>query len=260
MQEKLSVAKVYRNAYRYVASHLFAFAFLTIFYFLGSLLPIFVGLTFFKILFPICLYLFFYFATGCYYKQKLLWDKSIFIATGMRFLTACAIFLLALVISSVLINFGIYFIMATFPNTGNFFGLLFASPIWLVGKYVFMFLLFVTFFIIPSFAFVSEVTGQDRSLLITYVKTKGNILRIATVVAVSLIFLCVMMFLLTYVSIVTASLVRAMVLVFICIMYFKMYDFFYRIPNTLILYKNENKVKKERKTKNVDEKGVDDVN
>lgn len=39
MQEKLSIKKVYRNAYRYVASHLFAFAFLTIFYFLGSLLP-----------------------------------------------------------------------------------------------------------------------------------------------------------------------------------------------------------------------------
>ena len=33
MQEKLSIKKVYRNAYRYVASHLFAFAFLTIFYF-----------------------------------------------------------------------------------------------------------------------------------------------------------------------------------------------------------------------------------
>lgn len=33
MQEKLSIKKVYRNAYRYVASHLFAFAFLTIFTF-----------------------------------------------------------------------------------------------------------------------------------------------------------------------------------------------------------------------------------
>lgn len=36
MQEKLSIKKVYRNAYRYVASHLFAFAFLTIFYFFGQ--------------------------------------------------------------------------------------------------------------------------------------------------------------------------------------------------------------------------------
>ena len=39
MQERLSVKKVYRNAYRYVTSHWFAFVFLTVFYFLGSLLP-----------------------------------------------------------------------------------------------------------------------------------------------------------------------------------------------------------------------------
>lgn len=254
MQEKLSVAKVYRNAYRYVASHLFAFAFLTIFYFLGSLLPILVGITFFKILFPICLYLFFYFAAGCYYKQRLLWDKGIFIATGMRFLTACAIFLLALIISSVLINFAIYFIMSTFPSSGAFFGLLFASPIWLVGKYMMMFLLFITFFIIPSFAFVSEITEQDKSLLITYVKTKGNIIRIAMVVAAAFVFLCVMMFLLTYVGVIIASLVRAVVLVFICIMYFKMYDFFYRVPNNAN-NKDNDSTKKAVKVRNIELKG-----
>ena len=67
MQEKLSIKKVYRNAYRYVASHLFAFAFLTIFYFLGSLLPMIFGSSSFWGVSLAYNYLFFYFAAGCYY-------------------------------------------------------------------------------------------------------------------------------------------------------------------------------------------------
>lgn len=256
MQEKLSVLKVYRNAYRYVASHLFAFAFLTTFYFICSLLPMLIGVTFFRILFPICLYLFFYFATGCYYKQTLLWNKDVFVATGVRFLTAGAVFLLALIISSLLMNFCIHFVMSTIPATGVFFGLLFASPFWIVLKYACIFMLFIIFFIIPSFAFVSEITGQDKSLLVTYIKTRGNIIRIALVVAVALIFLCCMMFLLTFVSIITASLVRSMVLVFICIMYFKMYDFFYRDKNIVIDNKEASKVtKKHTKSSKIEVEG-----
>ena len=52
MIEKLSVRKIYRNAYRYIISHLFAFFFLTIFYFVGSLLPRFLGRPFIFVVSP----------------------------------------------------------------------------------------------------------------------------------------------------------------------------------------------------------------
>lgn len=230
MQEKLSVAKVYRNAFRFVANHLFAFAFLTFFYFLGSLLPMFIGTTSFKVVFSFYIYLFFYFAAGCYYQQQILWNKSLFIACGIRFLTAVVFFFLALLFSSVLINLGINFLKISLPAISGFFDVLLGSFVWLIGKYLFIFLIFVIFFIIPSFAFVSEITEKNRSLLMTFVKTKGNFLRIALVSFIAFLVLLLVMFLSLHINIILAGLIRSSVLVFISILYFKMYDFFYIYP------------------------------
>ena len=230
MQEKLSVAKVYRNAFRFVANHLFAFAFLTFFYFLGSLLPMFIGTTSFKVIFGFYIYLFFYFAAGCYYKQQILWDKSLFIACGIRFLSAVVFFLLALYFSSCLINLGINFVKISVPSATGLLDNLFHSYFWLIGKYLFIFMVFVISFIIPSFAFVSEITEENRSLLITYVKTKGNVLKIGAVSFIAYVILLLVMFMSGALNILLAGLIRSMVLVFVSILYFKMYDFFYIYP------------------------------
>lgn len=230
MKEKLSVKKVYRNAYRYVESHIFAFIFLTIFYFLGSLLPMFFGSSSFKIISLFYTYLFFYFAAGCYFKQRLLWDKEIFLTAGLRFLTAVVLFFLSIFVATLFINFGIYFIKLIFPQGSGFVEAVFNSTPWLLGKYAFIFVLFTAFFMIPSFAFISEITGKNRSLLMTYAKTKGNFWRITAVTAVAFIMLLLVMTALTYVHVMLASLVRAAILVFVSILYFKMYDFFYNWP------------------------------
>lgn len=246
MQEKLSVAKVYRNAYRFVSSHLFAFAFLTVFYFLGSLLPMLIGITFFKVFFMVYLYLFFYFAAGCYYKQQILWDREIFVAAGLRFLTAVALFCIALLCSSVGINLGINFLKITFSNGEGIIDLLLNSPIWLIGKYLFIFTLFVVFFIVPSFAFVSEITGDNRSLLTTFVVTKGNLFNIGVVVFISFMLLLLIMYGLVNANMVIATFIRSIVLVFVSILYFKMYDFFYIYPKA----KENVKEKKSSSAKN----------
>lgn len=231
MKEKLSIRKVYRNAYRYVLSHWFAFLFLTVFYFLGSLLPMFIGAAFFKVVSLVYTYLFFYFAAGCYYKQQILWDRGIFLAAGVRFLAAVGLFLTSIVMSTLFINLGIYFFRLGFPVSGNeILDAVLGSTIWLIGKYAFIFVLFTVFFIVPSFAFVSEITGRNRSLLTTYAKTKGNLVKIGAVAFIAFILLMTAMIILSRAHFLAASLVRAGVLVYISILYFKMYDFFYGLP------------------------------
>lgn len=232
MQEKLSVRKVYRNTCKYIASHPFAFAFLTVFYFIGSLLPIFTGALSFKILSLLYTYLFFYFAAGCYYRQQILWNKQIFLAAGIRFATAGALFLIALCVTSFAINFGIYFFKFSFHDTGaELIDAVSGGILWTLGKYAVIFFLFIAFFIVPSFAFVSEITGKNRSLFVTYAKTKGSLLKIAAAVLGAFIILIGAMLALTQVNIIIAALARAGILTFICILYFKMYDYFYNIPN-----------------------------
>lgn len=242
MKEKLSVRKVYRNAYRYVSSHLFAFLFLTVFYFLGSLAPMVIGAAFFKVVSLVYTYLFFYFAAGCYYKQQILWDRHIFAAAGVRFLIAIGLFLTSIVMSTLFINTGIYFLRASFPAGGNeFLDVVLGSTFWLVGKYAFIFVLFTIFFIVPSFAFVSEITGKNRSLLTTYAKTKGNRIKIGMVAFVAFILLMTAMIILSRAHFLAATVVRAVVLVYISILYFKMYDFFYGVPQTKRPRKKESK-------------------
>lgn len=228
MQEKLSVKKVYRNAYRYVTSHLFAYVFLSVFYFLGSLAPMFIGATSFRVVFLVYIYLFFYFAAGFYYKQQILKDKEVFIAAGLRFLTAVVMFLSSILASTVVINFLLYFVKEALPTGGEIVvSLILGSVFWLVGKYLFIFMLFVVFFIVPSFTFVSEITGKSRSLLNAYAKTKGNFIRIGMTAAVAFIILLCMMIALNFVNPIVAEMVRSGILAFISIVYFKMYDFFY---------------------------------
>ena len=253
MKEKLSVRKVYRNAYLYVKSHLFAFFFLTFFYFIGSLFPLFMGTSSLFVVSTFYNYLFFYFAAGCYYKQQILWDRHIFLVAGLRFLTAIVLFLIALLITTLIINSCIHFVRLSFNGgLNNYIDMFLDSNVWLVGKYICIFLLFNIFFLIPSFAFVSEITGKNRSLLMTYAKTKGNFLKIALVTAFSVVLLVVGMSLLTFANIFWAALGRAAVLVFISILYFKMYDFFYSFPIRKVKEKNENTlVAKSKASKNL---------
>ncbi len=226
MKDKLSVRKVYSNAYRYVVSHIFAFFFLTFFYFIGSLIPRFLGSPFLFIVSPVYVFLFFYFAAGCYFKQQILWDKHIFISSSLRFITAVVLFLIALLITTLFLNIMLHFIRVLF-SCNYLIDAFLKSVFWQVVKYICIYLLFITFFLIPSFAFISEITGKNRSLLMTYAKTKGNILRIALVSAIAVAGLVAFMFMMLHANIWVASLVRSIIWVFIAILYFKMYDFFY---------------------------------
>ncbi len=257
MKEKLSVRKVYRNAYRYVLSHLFAFAFLTIFYFTGSLLPMLLGASSFKLISLIYMYVFFYFATGCYFKQKLLWDKQLFISASLRFLTAVFIFLFSIFVASLTINFIIAFVKDIFGEVG--FAItkaLLNGPWWLLGKYICIFLLFVTFFIVPSFTFVSEITGKSHSLLLAYSKTRGSLVSIAVTALSALLALILIIFLLTFVNVYIAAIARAALLAFVSILYFKMYDFFYNFPQN---NKDSRKLKRDEHGKFVAHTIDDDI-
>ncbi|MCM1324484.1 MAG: hypothetical protein NC218_10200 [Acetobacter sp.] len=261
MKEKLSVRKVYRNAYRYVVSHWFAFLFLTVFYFLGSLLPMIIGDAAFKIVSLVYTYLFFYFAAGCYYKQQILWDKHIFMAAGVRFLAAIVFFLTSIVLSTVLINVGIYFFRSFFPNIGgDILDAIFGSALWLIGKYAFIFVLFAVFFIVPSFAFVSEITGKNRSLLTTYAKTKGNLWKIGGVAFGAFFILMIAMFILSRAHFLVATITRAAVLVYISILYFKMYDFFYGLPQSKRLRKKDASATKTENLQHIDVEGAENAN
>ena len=234
MQEKLSVSKVFKNAGKYVCSHLFAFVFLVMFYFLGSLLLRFAGANFFKAFLIPYYYLFLYFAAGFYYKQRILLDGSIFLAAGVRFLKAIITFLAILLISTFFINILLNFIESSFIGGGVVVSLMVHSLIWTVCKYLYIFALFVVFFIIPSFSFVSEITSKSRSILTTFAKTKGNIIQIAVVAFLSFVLLLLTLIVCSFsgASSIIAELLRDIALVFISVVYFKMYDFFYKTPKS----------------------------
>ena len=180
----------------------------------------------------IYIYLFFYFAAGCYYKQQILLDKDIFFSATLRFISAIVLFVIALLVASFAINLGINFIKISIGTSfDNFLNMALGSYIWQIGKYVCIFLIFITFFLIPSFSFISEITGKNKSLFVTYIKTKGNILRISFVTFISFVLMVCLMLLLANINIWLASFVRSIIFVFISILYFKMYDFFYLFPN-----------------------------
>ena len=60
------------------------------------------------------------------------------------------------------INIGLHFVKIAF-NIGDFIDMFLASYIWIIAKYICIYMLFVIFFLIPSFAFVSEITGRTEA-------------------------------------------------------------------------------------------------
>lgn len=277
MQEKLSVIKVYKNAGRYVGSHLSAFIFLTVFYFIGSLLPMLFGRPSFQLLSLICMYLymylFFYFAAGFYFKQQLLWNKKTFLAAGSRFLTAVFLFCSSMFFASLCINILIYLLKTIFTDNGDAIvqTLLASMPVQIM-KYLVLFLLFIIFFIIPSFAFVSEITGKGRSLTTAYARTKGNLQQIA-VVSLGAFAACALLLAalvhLTSATIWIIAVIRAGFFAFISILYFKMYEFFYTSPanrhktaknstSVISLKKNSNAAIKNLNTKVIRQSKISD--
>lgn len=248
MQEKLSIKKVYVDALQYVATHLGAFAFLTVFYFLGSLMPMFIGMTPYKILMIPYYYLFLYFAAGCYYKQQILWDIHIFFAATVRFFTAVLLFVAILSLSNYLINFGFGFISDSLFGGKLVVGLIIKSATWQVIKYFLMFILVIVFFVIPSFAFVSEISGKNRSLLMTYVKTKGNVIQISMIIFIaSVVLIFIIWLLIKFINPIFVELTRTILLVSYSIVYFKMYDFFYCQTTRHKSSKSKKKEKNEQK-------------
>ena len=147
MQEKLSVRKVYVNAYKYVVGHLTAFAFLVLFYFLGSLLPMFIGLSSFRLVMLVYYYLFLYFAAGCFYKQQIILDFHVFTAAGLRFITAIMLFLAAILICTFGINIALSLTRHLFADASDFIYAVLNSSIWQIIKYLFIFWLFIIFFL-----------------------------------------------------------------------------------------------------------------
>jgi len=234
MQEKLSVRKVYVNAYKYVSGHLTAFAFLTLFYFLGSLLPMFIGLSSFRLVMLVYYYLFLYFAAGCFYKQQIILDFHIFSAAGLRFITAIMLFLASILICTFGINIVLSFARHLFADSSDFIYAVLNSGMWQIIKYLFIFWLFIIFFLIPSFAFLSEITGKNRSTLTAFAKAKGNIVNISIVAAIAfaLMYCIIVVCFFLKVNVLVAEFIRDIALVFMTIVYFKMYDFFYKVPQS----------------------------
>ena len=232
MQEKLSIKKVYFNAGRYTGRHIMAFLFLAGLYYIGNLLPMIIGVNSFKIVAIPSFFLFLYIAAGCYYKEKLLLDRKIFISSVMRFLSVALFFLAAMLICSFMLNLVLDFIRRAFIGGEAVVYMALHSVAGLIVKYLFEFMLFIIFFVIPAFAFISEISGKSRSFLTAYAKTKGNIIRISLVCAINYILLmliigiCVLLKMNTFI----VEIFRVFVLVFIMITYFKMYDFFYKVP------------------------------
>jgi len=235
MQEKLSVQKVYLNAYKYIATHFNAFAMLVFFYFAGSLLPTLLGLTSYRALlffYMVYYYLFLYFATGLYYKKQFLLNKDIFTRASLRFLTVCVLFLAAVLVGNFSLSLARYFFSNIFVDGNSLFVAILNSSLWQICNFLFFFILFIIFFVIPSFVFVSEISEKSRSVLTAYAKVKGNILKIAMIGVVAYLLLLIVIYLASVlrVNLYVAELMRDVVFVFLIIAYFKMYDFFYRIP------------------------------
>lgn len=230
--EKLSVKKVYTNAAKYILTHIKGYLFLTFFYFLGSCLPTLLGLNSYNFVRLILLYLLLYFAAGLYYKQAFLTDAKLFLHATLRFLTAIVMFLMSLLLPSFCINLVFEFARNTFLGGETGVNLLVNSITWQIIKYVFIFLLMVTFLLIPSFAFISEISGKSRSVINAYVKTKGNIIRIAFVIFLAILSMILVMTIFAYANPYISNLAYSGALVFNTIIYFKMYDFFYNISQT----------------------------
>ena len=246
--EKMLVKKVYKNAFNYVATHSKGFLFLTFFYYLVSLLPIANAY-----LHLLCLYLLLYFAAGLYYKQRILLDIHTFAQATVRFITAIMLFIISMLLCSLCINVLINIICAGHVDCNIYINQIMENNLGITIKYLVLFFLLVIFFLIPSFTFVSEISGKSRSVIAAYAKTKGNLPQISIVVIIAVILTWLFMAIFAFVNPYIAQLAYSTALVFGTIVYFKMYDFFYSIPQAKRPTKSKSKTEKTVKSDKTEE-------
>lgn len=234
LNEEMLVKKVYVNAFKYVATHFKGFLFLTFCYYLVSFLP-FANVY----LHLICMYLLLYVAACLYYKQKVILNTTAFLHATLRFITAIMLFVISMLLSSLGINIIFNIIRAGCVEGDIYINQMIGSIPWLVAKYTFLFFLLIAFFLVPSFPFISEISGKSRSVINAYAKTKGNIHKISLVAVIAVALTWLIMAIFAFVNPYIAQLAYTMALVFGTIVYFKMYDFFYSIPQTKHLTKSK---------------------
>ena len=141
------------------------------------------------------------------------------------------LFLAAILICTFGINIALSLTRHLFADASDFIYAVLNSSIWQIIKYLFIFWLFIIFFLIPSFAFLSEITGKNRSTLTAFAKAKGNIVKISVVAAIAfaLMYCLVVVCFFLKVNVLAAEFIRDIALVFMTVVYFKMYDFFYKV-------------------------------
>ena len=225
--KKLSIKKVYTSAAKYIFAHPKGFLFLTIFYYLESL--IFSASPFLHLL---GLYLLIYLAAGLYYKQRLILNTETFLHATLRFVTAVMLFIISLILSSLCINLIIHIFCNGHGSCYLYTNHIIESNLGITVKYIVLFFLLVACFLIPSFAFLSEISGKSRSVISAYAKTKGSFASISVCVLTAIIITWLFMAVFAFVNPYIAQFAYTTALVFGTIVYFKMYDFFYGISET----------------------------
>ena len=239
MIKKLALNSVFSRSFKYIKQHFKLLGAFFVFSFAGiltvqlidptdSLLQMFLYLVY--------TYLFYYFFTRCYFKQKPLWSFSSFKDALIRMV---AITLLAFA-GLVLLRIGLYalywllsplqYLPSTKEAVNSFMAFFIQSSLIRYALYLFMFALLTVMFFIPSLAWVSAAIGRDSSITLTFFRTRGNYIRLMVLFLLIFGLLPVIIISLSGGSVFLSSVLSAVYTLIQTVIYLQVYETFYPRP------------------------------
>lgn len=190
MKKELSIRQLFIDFLGFTGNNFMLLCFLTVLSFVGSYGAVLLNAAHnnaVRILYFLYIYFFYYFFTSLYFNQKPLISKEKFVDSSIKLLTILALSLFILICGKLGFNLVRHLgrSLIVFPDfyaaLRQFYLLILANPFSQIIIYLAVILLLVFSFLIPGFAWISTINGQDNSILTAYAKVKGHYLKIIAI-------------------------------------------------------------------------------
>lgn len=236
MLEKLSIIAIFKSSFQYIAKNYALTAYLFIFSFTGIYLAQRLNAPHNFMIMSLYLtyvYLFYFFFTRIYFNKKPLFNREAFTNALVRILAILLLAFACILLLRIAIQLMILILspLQFFPSISGFikesYNLIISSHYFLYVMYGLMFLLLTATFFIPAMAWVSAAIGQDSSITLSLIKTKGNYARLFGIFLLVYGILPFAIILFAYDSLFIRTALSSLFTVVQFIIYLNIYQFFY---------------------------------
>lgn len=236
MLEKLSMIAIFKSSFKYIAKNYALTTYLFIFSFTGIYLAQRLNAPSNFIIMSLYLayvYMFYFFFTRIYFNKKPLFNREAFTNALVRILAILLLAFACILLLRIAIQLLILALspLQFFPSISGFikenYNLIISSHYFLYAMYGLMFLLLTATFFIPAMAWISAAIGENSSITLTLIKTKGNYARLFIIFLLVYGILPFTIIIFAYDSLFIRSFLSSIFTVIQFIIYLNIYQFFY---------------------------------